>query len=201
MKSLTLRKKLDIPEPNFDYVRNATLFLCSEEIERNNVKGSVAELGVFQGEFAKRLNYLFRDRKLFLFDTFEGFSKQDVVTEVTNGYSFGNQNFANTSIELVKSKMTYPDNCVFKKGWFPQTTEGVEDVFCFVSLDADLYEPIYEGLKFFYPRLEKYGYIFIHDFNNENYKGARQAVIKFCTEQQISYVPIVDSGGTVVITK
>jgi O-methyltransferase len=45
------------------------------------------------------------------------------------------------------------------------------------------------------------GYIFIHDFNNEQYKGARKAVEQFCKEQHINFVPIADSAGTAIITK
>jgi O-methyltransferase len=41
----------------------------------------------------------------------------------------------------------------------------------------------------------------VHDFNNLNYKGVREAVLEFCREKGISYVPIPDIGGTVIITK
>jgi O-methyltransferase len=70
-----------------------------------------------------------------------------------------------------------------------------------VSLDADLYDPIYAGLSFFYPRLVKGGYILIHDFNNDNYKGARRAVEQFCSEQNVNFVPLPDSGGSAIISK
>lgn len=42
-------------------------------IYSNNISGCVAEVGVFQGEFASVINKNFPDRKLYLFDTFEGF--------------------------------------------------------------------------------------------------------------------------------
>lgn len=45
------------------------------ELIRNNVQGNVAELGAYKGEFAKRLNQLFSDRKLYLFDTLKASSK------------------------------------------------------------------------------------------------------------------------------
>jgi O-methyltransferase len=70
-----------------------------------------------------------------------------------------------------------------------------------VSLDTDLFEPVYQGLLFFYPKLVPGGYIFIHDFNNDAYKGAREAVEKFCREQKINYLPIPDLGGSAVIVK
>src|ERR1041385_1300392 len=58
---------------NLDFVRYAALELCSNEIKANNLQGDVAEVGVYKGEFAKRLNQLFPAKKLYLFDTFEGF--------------------------------------------------------------------------------------------------------------------------------
>jgi len=41
----------------------------------------------------------------------------------------------------------------------------------------------------------------VHDFNNSGYKGVREAVLEFCREKGISYVPIPDVCGTVIITK
>lgn len=200
-KSLNYKSAPAPLPPNFDYVRYATLGLCFQEIMAKKVPGNVAELGVYQGDFAKRLNQLFADRTLYLFDTFAGFDHADVATEKSSGFSTGEQNFANTSVELVLSKMPHRPQCVVKQGFFPATAAGLDDTFCFVSLDADLYDPIIEGLRFFYPRLSPGGYIFVHDFSNDEYKGARQAVLEFCAAQGIGYMPIPDSGGTAVISK
>ncbi len=188
-------------EPSIDYVRYATLELCRNEIVFHKLKGNIAELGVYQGNFAKRLNILFPDKKLYLFDTFEGFNNKDIEKEISKNYSDGSQDFSNTSVQAVLNKMKYPQNCIIKKGYFPDTAKDVEDTFSFVSIDTDLYEPILNGLIFFYLRLERKGYIFIHDFNNSAYKGAREAVLDFCKEANINYTPIPDSGGSVIITK
>lgn len=186
---------------NLDFVRYTTLELCCNEIKSNNVEGNLAELGVYKGEFAKRLNQLFPGKKLYLFDTFEGFDQKDISTEKKSNFSSGEQDFSDTSVELVLSKMKYRDNCIVKKGFFPDSANGIDDTFCFVSIDADLYEPILAGLRFFYPRLSHKGYIFVHDFNNDLYKGSRKAVTEFCSTNNINYLPIPDSGGTAIITK
>ena len=199
--SLTYRGKKQKLAAEFDHIRCSTLELCSEEILSNKVEGNVAELGVYKGDFAKKLNQLFPDRKLYLFDTFQGFEHKDIDVEKANNFSDGTQDFSDTSVDLVLNKMLYPNNCIVKKGFFPETAVDVSDKFCFVSLDADLYEPIYQGLKFFYDKLERGGYIFVHDYNNDNYTGAKEAVQKFCKETNISFTPIGDSGGTSIITK
>ena len=61
-----------------DFVRNSTLEMCAREIHVRNIQGAVAELGVFRGDYAKLINRAFPDRKLYLFDSFEGFHPDDV---------------------------------------------------------------------------------------------------------------------------
>lgn len=182
--------------------RIATLRLISDEIYSNEIQGDVAELGVYKGEFSKYINESFKDKKFFLFDTFEGFNKEDINKEIENKYSNVTTNeFNDTSIDIVLNKMKFSENCIVKKGYFPKTALDVKNEFCFVSIDVDLYVPILEGLKYFYPRLLKGGYIMIHDYNSTRFFGTKQAVREYCKVNQISYVPINDLCGSIVITK
>jgi len=89
------------------------------------------------------------------------------------------------------------------KGFFPETAQGLEnEEYIFVNLDADLYEPIYEGLKYFYPRLKKGGYIFVHDCNCAlSYSGVKKAVNQFSKENDVSFFPLSDQMGSVVFVK
>jgi O-methyltransferase len=196
-----LRRERKIDTNYFDYVRLSALELASHEINKKGIAGNLAELGVYKGKFARYINMYFPGRTLYLFDTFEGFDSRDVAKEKMEKFSTGEQDFSNTSVEAVLKLMPSPANCRPVKGFFPDSAKGVDDTFVFVSLDADLYEPIYEGLQFFYPRLVKGGYIFIHDFNNDEYKGSRKAVEQFCAEQNIGYVPLPDAGGSAIIAK
>ncbi len=184
-----------------DYIRLSTLELVADEINSNNITGAVAELGVYKGKFARYINRYFPQRKLYLFDTFKGFDEKDVKSEIKNTYSSGEQDFSNTSVKQVLSVMPYPEKCIIREGFFPATAAGLEEEFAFVSIDTDLFDPIYNGLEYFYPRLKKGGYIFIHDYNNDGYKGARKAVEKFCMENNISKVPLPDSGGSAILMK
>jgi O-methyltransferase len=185
----------------FDYIRLATLELICYEIKKNGIMGNVAELGVYKGKFARYINQHFPDRKLYLFDTFEGFDAKDLSTEKNHAYSIGGQNFSQTSVASVLAEMPFPENCIAVKGFFPASARTIEDSFAFVSLDADLYDPIYSGLEYFYPRLAKGGYVLVHDFNNEGYKGTRKAVEQFCQEENLGFTPLPDSGGSAVIAK
>jgi O-methyltransferase len=196
-----LHRKRELDKNHFDYVRVASLELISYEINLRQIKGNVAELGVYKGKFARQINRYFPDRVLYLFDTFEGFDQADVAKEKSQDLSQGDQDFSNTSVEAVLKVMPHPSQCKPIKGYFPESAKGVDDQFVFVSLDADLYDPLYAGLVFFYPKLVPGGYIFVHDFNNDHYKGARKAVETFCREQGINYMPLPDSCGSAVVMK
>jgi O-methyltransferase len=196
-----LQRERSIDNNYFDYIRLATLELVSYEIRNKALAGNVAELGVYKGKFAKYINGYFPDRNLYLFDTFAGFDKRDVDSEKAKNLSGGEQDFSDTSVDAVLKQMPLPQNCIPVKGFFPESAAHIRDSFVFVSLDTDLYEPLYQGLLFFYPRLVPGGYIFIHDFNNDAYPGARRAVEQFCSEQKINFLPIPDLGGSAIIIK
>lgn len=162
--------------------REAFLHDFAKEINAQNLAGNVAELGVYRGDFARRINECFKDKTLYLFDTFEGFESKDLRQgkDGAMGQNLGKKHFSNTSVELVLGKMPYPKQCVIKKGWFPQSSAGCENErFCFVNLDADLYEPILAGLEFFYPKMVRGGVILIHEYFSAGYVGVKKAVNEF----------------------
>jgi len=201
LRYMKRKREIELSKYAGDYIRNSSLELVAHEILENNVQGSVAELGVYRGDFARVINEAFPDRKLYLFDTFEGFDKQDVLVDRKQDYSAGSQDFSETSIDIVLSKMKTPGNCIIKPGYFPESAAGVADMFAFVSIDADLYKPVYDGLSFFYRKLSKGGYIFVHDYNNDEYKGANAAVREYCREMNIAYFPLSDACGSAIICK
>ena len=184
-----------------DYVRFSSLELCSFEIYDRDISGAVAELGVYKGEFAERISQAFPDRTFYLFDTFNGFDLRDITVDRQDDFSTGMQDFSDTSVPVVLNRINHPGKCVVKQGFFPETAINVDDTFVFVSIDTDLYQPIYEGLKFFYPRLQRGGSIFVHDYNNDSYRGAKQAVRAFSDEFNVGFFPMSDCAGSVVIVK
>lgn len=188
--------------PRFsNYIRIKTFELLAREIKNNHISGNLAEVGVFKGRFARYMNQAFPERITYLFDTFNGFDAKDVEEEVKQKFSEGNQDFSNTTVQKVLNLMPFPDRCKIMKGWFPESLEGLEDKFCFVSLDPDLYKPIFAGLEYFYPRLNQGGFIMIHDYNNDFYPGAKKAVAEFSKLYGVSHVPICDQWGSTVIVK
>ena len=187
-----------------DYVRTKGFELAVKELRKKNVPGPVAEAGVFRGEFAQYINYAFPDRKCYLFDTFDGFDANEALKEI----KAGNCNpafveaYTQTNLKMVLDRMTYLDNIVIKQGFFPDSLEGLEDTFSFVSLDMDFEDSIYEGLQYFYPRLNKGGYIFIHDYNSF-LRGVEKAVDRYESDCGCSLAkfPMADKSGTLVVTR
>lgn len=185
-------------------IRSATLHRMAKRITEQNVSGSIAELGVYRGDIAWQLNALFPDRELLLFDTFEGFHEKDIKTEQEQCFSRAEiKNFSDTSVDYVKNRLPLPDQALFYPGYFPETTCGLpEKRFALVSLDTDLYEPILAGLQYFYPRLSSGGMILLHDYNNTQFRGCKEAVRKYeLAGTPLLLVPLCDLHGTAVILK
>ena len=191
---------VDIPEDTGSPIRNTWLECYSRLFADTALP--VAEGGVFRGEFAKVINKSFPKSKLYLFDTFDGFDKRDVDYE-KNKYSFNLKEgeFSNTSVELVMSKMTYPENVVVRQGFFPETATGIDEKFCFVNLDFDLHMPILEGLRFFYPKMVDGTALLIHDYYNIALPGVKDAVDDYEKEigKKLIRMPIGDDQSIAII--
>jgi len=184
-----------------DYVRLKTLELVARELE--GVPGCAAELGVYKGSFARCMQMVMPDRKLYLFDTFEGFSAQELERERKLGR--GGEGFAqahrNTSAEEVLSRMPYPETAEIRRGLFPDSLNGLEENFAFVSLDVDLEASTYEGLCYFVPRMAKGGFLFLHDYGNPGLPGVREALRRYQQDRGVCLhgVPLCDRNGTLAI--
>ena len=189
--------------PLHDNVRRDMLLLLSKSVRDRDIKGAIAELGVYQGKTAKLLNQCFPERKLFLFDTFEGFADQDVRTEAEQtGVETTTAHFSTTALDRVRQYLGANNHHIrLIQGYFPEsvTTEAEQTTFAFVHLDADLYAPTLAGLEFFYPRLNPGGFIVVHDYNA--WHGARKAVDEYCENLEVYPIPMPDKSGSCLILK
>lgn len=193
---------VDIPADTSSDVRN-TWLECYARLHSDK-DAAVAEGGVFRGEFAKLINKVFPNSNLYLFDTFEGFDQRDVTYEKAYyEFNLNTEEFSNTSVELVMSKMTYPDRVIVRKGFFPETSRGIDERFCFVNLDFDLHIPILEGLRFFYPKMIEGCAILIHDYYNMALPGVREAIMDYEEEigMELFKIPIGDDQSIAIIKR
>ncbi len=124
----------------------------AEEFASENISGACAEVGVFRGVNAGIINHCFGDRKLHLYDTFEGFSENDIDVERGIGRKDVEKGqYNDTSIEVVMKNMEYPEQVIIHKGYFPDTARELKEPFCFVRIDLDLYAPTKAALEIFTP--------------------------------------------------
>lgn len=190
-----------------DYFRYRTFEFMAELLEENKISGQLAELGVFRGEFSALINKKFPEKKLYLFDTFEGFVQQEIEYEMEKGRC--DERFAdfhtNTSVEQMVGNLPNPKSAIICKGLFPDSIseDAKKELFAFVSIDVDFEQSIYAGLEFFYPRLTEGGVIFLHDYNSAFLGGVKIAVKKYEEDMNVKLkkVPIADRAGTLVIVK
>lgn len=164
------------------------------------------------GAYAKEINRCFPNRTLYLYDTFEGFDDRDMDQESSllcneenkkelKEWQISMGNFLNTSVEYVRSQMPYPQQCEFRKGYFPETFNEHDIKFAFVNLDCDLYAPIKEGLEIFYPRLAQGGVILVHEYFDEIsfLPGIKKAVDDFVEKNNCVCMPIGDKQSIAII--
>lgn len=195
---------------SYDFSRRVGfLHSLSSIIYENNVEGAVAECGVYRGHFAMHINKLFKDRKIYLFDTFEGFAESDIYIEkkmYINQYE--NPWISEETIDLIKlgseeiclMRCEYSENIILRKGYVPDTFKGLENErFAFVSLDMDLYLPQLQALRFFAPRMSKGGIILLDDYYAPFTTGTEKAIDDFVTEFDATYIPIGDGCSVALV--
>lgn len=189
-----------------DYFRYRTFEFIADEILDAKLEGEVAELGVFRADFSRLINKKFSDKKLYLFDTFEGFDSSEAEKEIIAGNCNRDfvEAFKDTSVERVLKNLLFPEKCIICKGLFPQsvTSREEQETYCFVSLDVDLEDSIYAGIEFFYPRLVEGGVLYIHDYNSF-LKGVRNAVKRYEQDHGIllKKIPLADYAGSLAVIK
>jgi O-methyltransferase len=165
-----------------------------------NIPGDYAELGVYKGNSAKIMHLLDPNRRIYLFDTFEGFSDHDISIDPANP---DKDSFRDTSLDDVRKFVGASDKVIYCKGYFPDTTIYVppETTFALVQLDCDLYQPTKAGCEFFYSRLSKGGLMIIHDYYSGRWPGVTKAVDDFFGDKPESPVLIPDKSGSIAIIK
>lgn len=173
-----------------DPVRWSTIALALHTLDSDGVPGAIGELGVHRGDLSVVLHHLSPKRELYLFDTFTGFPDRD-----------GDHRFQDTSVEFVRSRFPASTRVHIRAGVFPESAFGLDGAqFAFAMLDADRYQAILDGLEFFYPRMARSGYVFIHDYNSPEFNhGAMNACREFLADKSERLVEVPDRSGSAVL--
>ena len=169
--------------------------------------GEYAELGTYRGISARLiLRHMKRGAQLHCFDTFEGFDEKDTSAESRTVRNRGIDGaFADTSLQRAEDYILdgeiHNSSLFLHKGYFPETFSGLENhAWRFVHLDPDLYLPMLEGLKRFYPKLVPGGVMLLHDYYSF-FDGVRRAADEYFGPLGVVVVPMNDKAGTGVVIK
>lgn len=192
-----------------------TLKSC-KYVVKNNIPGDFVECGVWRGGngiVAKKIfEALGSDKKVWMFDTFEGMTKpsdEDVNAKTcikaeekyhkTLGKTHSNWCYASiddvkknckaSSIKMSEVKFIQGDVCktLIEPKNLPQKI-------AVLRLDTDWYESTKMELEVLYPRLEKNGVLIIDDYGH--WQGSRKAVDEYFSTQ--TYQPlfnVIDRAG------
>jgi O-methyltransferase len=163
------------------------------------VTGEIFECGVYKGGTAALLRALLDEtgcaKKLYLFDTFEGMPATDSEKD---WHKKGD--FSDTAIEEVRTFVGGGDNCIFKKGFIPDTFRGLSDIkVSFCHIDVDIYKSIMDSLEFVWPRMPLGGAIVFDDYGFPTCPGALQAVDDFFRQKEA--VPLCLHTGQAIVFK
>ena len=162
----------------------------------NQIEGSIAEVGVYKGGSAEAIAKNKRsDKRLFLFDTFEGMPE---TCDKDNYHKRGD--FADTSMESVQAGLAKYKNVHIHKGLFPQDTGHfvAEERFSLVHIDVDIYRSYMDTLEFLWPRVVRGGVVVMDDYNGKACLGAKAAVDEFFSSRRESLVWACQSQVCVV---
>lgn len=149
-----------------------------------NVNGDTAELGVYFGATSEIIlnEILDKNKKHHMFDSWEGLSSPG-----QKDGSFWKKNSLNSSFKVCEKNLEKFSNNKkqFYRGWIPKTFNDINKnlKFSFVHFDLDLYEPTIEGLKYFYPKINKGGVLIFDDYPFKTCPGVKDAVDEFFSDK------------------
>ena len=179
---------------NLNHQRASKIFAQIEIfLKSREVKGDIAEFGVFKGNSLNRL-ILLRDfyakrKKIFAFDTFKiiKLNKKDIDYTRYKNFLKESNNYQLTIQQLVKSLKTKKmyKNVNLIKGDVRETLLETfkKTKLSFVLLDLDLYEPSAYVLKNIWKKMQKKGIILLDNYNV--FKGETLAVNEFVKKNNL----------------
>lgn len=198
--------------------RAYALYNSCKYIVKNGIEGAFVECGVWKGGSAMLIAHTLlslgiSDRKMYLYDTFEGMSEpEEIDTDTKNqsAKSLLEENDKETSHvwsfateEEVKKNLFSSgydrENMLFVRGKVEETIPGaIPDKIALLRLDTDWHASTYHELVHLYPRLAKSGILIIDDYGH--WVGAKKAVDEYFEKNnQLVLLNRIDYTGRLLI--
>lgn len=167
--------------------RAKSIFQTIQKLKNRNIKGSLAELGVFRGGITRMMAMLCPTSIVHAFDTFEGMPPLHTPYDMPkDSDNFKCGNFNDLDFTQIQKDFSACGNIEIHKGIFPETATGIEnESFMFCHLDFDLYNSCLEAMEFFYPLLVDGGVIIIDDYDRPECPGVKKAINEYCSKVNV----------------
>ncbi len=197
--------------------RMNALYKATEYVIKNKIPGDIVECGVWKGGSMMLTSLILLksneiNRKIYLYDTYEGMSKPtdhdvsfDNIKAQNNKNKFKKEKiqWVFAPLEEVKQNLYstgYPkENLIFIKGKVENTIPGtIPNKISILRLDTDWYESTYHELNHLFPLLSENGILIIDDYGY--WKGAKEATDKYIKENKIKiFLNRIDFSGRIGI--
>jgi len=197
--------------------RVAALVNAIEYIVKKNIRGDFVECGVWRGGSSMAMALTLRelgvsDRKIYLFDTYEGMSEP---TEIDERNSDGESAitllkktkdsketdcvWAYSSLQEVEMNMRKTgysqDNIFFIKGRVEDTLPNNITEIALLRLDTDWYKSTLHELECLYPSLVSRGVLIVDDYGY--WRGSKQAVDEYFDKSESILLNRIDDTGII----
>lgn len=157
--------------------------------------GAAAEVGVYRGGSLVLIAGALPGKLVYGIDTFTGMPAPSEHDQHTAG-TFGDTSLAQVRETIEAYGYT---NVTLLPGLFPDVVAGLDETFCFVHVDCDLYTSVRDCCTYFWPRLVPGGTMIFDDYTTEDCTGAREATDEFVTAARPSQAFLHPSDQFVVI--
>lgn len=165
----------------------------------STLDGAVAECGCYVGVSAWFLASVVDGAEFYLFDSFEGLSAPSEQDRSPDGLPQWQRGDLSASESELRRNLAEFSNVHVLKGWIPDRFGEVASCdFKLVHIDVDLYQPTFDSLEFFYPRLVSGGMIVMDDYGFANCPGAFDAANRFMKDKPERIIHLPTGQGVVI---
>ncbi len=155
--------------PSEYFIKNLELISKYE-----NIAGCIVECGVWRGGMSAAMAEILKNRKSYLYDSFEGLPEAKEIDGIDainwQKNTAGSSYFNNCKAEMEyakKAMLLSQNNHKLIKGWFNETLCQTipDEPIAILRLDADWYESTMICLEQLFPKVKKGGLIIFDDYN------------------------------------
>jgi O-methyltransferase len=159
----------------------------------SSVPGDTVEVGSYQGAMSWLICQANDGHRMHhIFDSFEGLSEPALV----DGQHWEAGALACAESVVKDNLKKFNGSFLTYRGWVPERFSEVADrSFSFVHIDVDLFDPTFDSLEFFYPRLCSGGILVCDDYGVTTCPGATRACDDYLKDKPESMIQLADGGG------